>query len=191
MIGDISWVDVPLPGLELPSDSVFGTAEVSLNDPTLPITAKVEEAFWSRVVRGSEPHHCAIWVGSISGNDGYGRLSWQSGLRTRTMSAHRFALALTRGGTLPEGVVGEHACNEPLCVRTEPGHLHLSTQSANLRYAVALGRHRGNTPTVTDGRSRADRSRAVRAAVIDGWDTAKYLAAVGAHPVHRDQIPLF
>ena len=38
----------------------------------------------------------------------------------------------------------EHACNEPLCVRVSPDHVHRSTQSANLRYAVGRGRHDGS-----------------------------------------------
>ncbi len=46
----------------------------------------------------------------------------------RTLSAHRFALLLA-AGTLDHQTFGEHHCNETLCVRVDPTHLHPGTQS--------------------------------------------------------------
>jgi len=81
-------------------------------------------------------------------------------------------------GDVGRGVVAEHRCNEPLCVRVDGGHVVRSTQTANLAYAVACGRagaHRLDTGGVT----RVQRSRAVRAAVAGGWDAVAYAAVAG------------
>ncbi|MFL0580662.1 hypothetical protein [Dietzia sp. 179-F 9C3 NHS] len=71
-------------------------------------------------------------------------------------------------------------------VVSAPGRTYdvtLSTQAANLAYAVACGRAIGNQPPVlADGRSRAQRSRDVRAAVAEGWDSTAYYRAAGLRP---------
>ncbi|MEH6822127.1 MAG: hypothetical protein V7706_19550 [Dietzia psychralcaliphila] len=95
---------------------------------------------------------------------------------SRTESAHRFALLLD--GVDLDGVVAEHRCNEPLCVRVHPDHLIPSTQSANLNYAVACGRT-GIIRTSLGRQDRHARSLAVRDAVSGGWDPMAYSAASG------------
>jgi len=103
-------------------------------------------------------------------------ITWRCGGVSRTLSAHRFALALHCDDG--RGVVAEHRCNEPLCVRVDGAHVVRSTQTANLAYAVACGRagaHRLDTGGVT----RVQRSRAVRAAVAGGWDAVAYAAVAG------------
>lgn len=63
--------DVPLPGLEIPlpprPDVVTSrraySAEIAPTEDTI-------ERFWERVVRSPG---CFLWVGAISGGDGYGR----------------------------------------------------------------------------------------------------------------------
>lgn len=104
-------------------------------------------------------------------------ITWRNDGHSRTMSAHKFALLLAYGEG-SELAVGEHRCNEPLCVRVDQEHVILSTQSANLRYAVSLGRA-GAHRAPTDGRTRVERSLAVRAAVADGWDPIAYAQAAG------------
>jgi hypothetical protein len=52
-------------------------------------------------------------------------------------------------------MVCEHGCNETLCVRVDPEHAHAGTRTANLRYAVSLGRHRGSRPGNIDPRAAA------------------------------------
>jgi len=94
----------------------------------------------------------------------------------RTLSAHRFALLLA-AGALDHQTFGEHHCNETLCVRVDPTHLHPGTQSANLRYAVSLGRHRGCLPTDIDPRGRHGRAHAIRAALTGGYDPLRLAAA--------------
>ena len=114
-------------------------------------------------------------------------ISWRSGGVSRTEYAHRFALVIA--GELDAGAIGEHRCNEPLCVRVDPGHLIASTQSANVLYAVACGRT-GTIRSLAERHDRQARSLAVRDAVADGWDPAAYARASGnAAPL--DTPPLF
>ncbi|AXY49663.1 hypothetical protein YT1_0206 [Rhodococcus ruber] len=85
--------------------------------------------------------------------------------------------------------MGEHRCNEPLCVRVDQGHLIASTQAANLLYAVACGRT-GVIRTLAHRQDRHARSLAVREAVAGGWNAAAYARACGnAAPL--DTPPLF
>ena len=172
--------DVPLPGLEFALQPRQRDAAV----PRRPYSAHIMpsedtiQRFWAHVVRTPD---CWIWTGAISGGDGYGRITWRRDGVSRTMSVHRFALLLAHGDDTT-CLVGEHRCNEPLCVRVHAQHVIPSTQAANLQYAVSCGRagaHRAGS----DGRTRAERSRAVRAAVIDGWDPIAYARAAGQNDV--------
>ena len=81
-------------------------------------------------------------------------------------------------GELGDRVVAEHRCNEPLCVRVDPGHVVASTQSANLRYAVACGRT-GAIRNPDQHTNRHARSVAVRDALASGWDAHAYAHACG------------
>ena len=181
----MSAVDVPLPGLDglAPSGSASPS---SVEHPAMqPPSDATVARFWSHVARGPR---CWIWTGSISSPDGYGRITWRRDGHQFTLSVHRFALLLHTGHALEEGVC-EHACNEPLCVRVDADHVHPSTQSANLRWAVRHGRHRGPHAT-GDGRSRVQRSRDVRAALAHGWNASAYAEASGFGPP-KDQPSLF
>lgn len=114
-------------------------------------------------------------------------ISWRSAGVSRTEYAHRFALLIA--GEMSEGAIGEHRCNEPLCVRVDPGHLIASTQSANLLYAVACGRT-GIIRNLAERSDRHARSLAVRDAVAGGWDAAAYARASGT-TAPLDTPPLF
>lgn len=135
--------------------------------------------FWSRVIRTPG---CWWWTGAVSYPDGYGRLSVTQDGVTRTLSTHRFALLLDHGDLDEEGMVAEHHCNETLCVRVHPEHLHPGTQTANVRYAVALGRHRGPRPGNVDPRGRHGRAVAIRGALAGGYDPVLLAAARDPHP---------
>jgi len=171
--------DVPLPGLDYSVEPrAARSSPTRAYSSTLSPTQAAIARFWSRVVRSPD---CWIWTGAISGSvsdgDGYGRITWRRDGVSRTMSAHRFALLLAYGdGTA--NVVAEHRCNEPLCVRVDPEHVISSTQSANLLYAVSLGRA-GAHRAPTGRRTRVERSLAVRAALADGWDPIAYAQAAG------------
>lgn len=167
--------DIPLPGLDLaiePRQTRAGTSR-KYNSTIAPTDAAIDN-FWSHVVHTPD---CALWVGAIAGGSGYGKITWRRDGHSRTMSAHRFALLLAYGEE-SAGAIGEHRCNEPLCVRVDQEHVIVSTQSANLRYAVSLGRA-GAHRAPTDGRTRVERSLAVRAALAGGWDPIAYATAAG------------
>ncbi|MDN5757296.1 MAG: HNH endonuclease [Tomitella sp.] len=184
-------IDVlPLPGLPTAADRSVAHDPPDTDGPALPITTAAAAAFGARLVTAPATG-CVLWTASISSNDGYGRISWRHQGRSRTVSAHRFALMLAHGGELPAGTIAEHACNEPLCVRVGPGHLHLSTQAGNARAAVARGRHTGPYPSPWCVRDRVARSRAVRDAVAGGWDEVAYLAAAYVGTRYADQPTLF
>lgn len=114
-------------------------------------------------------------------------ITWRRDGVSRTEYAHRFALLVA--GQLTVGVIGEHRCNEPLCVRVDPGHLIASTQSANLLYAVACGRT-GIIRNTAERHDRHARSLAVREAVTGGWNPKAYAQACG-NTAPLDEPPLF
>lgn len=166
------WEDVPIPGFPVPCPSTRKqehTNTIVSYDGNLQIVARDVERFTKNVIKTS---HCWVWTGAISSPDGYGRFTIQRNNKQRTIPVHRFAL-LVAGYSL-DGFVGEHECNEPLCVRVGEGHLRVSTQAENLAYAVSLGRHQGNVPTSRFSGDRVSRSRAVRQLALEGWNEEKY-----------------
>ena len=163
----------------------FGGRVPVIPDPDLPLNQRAQQRFWRHVVRGGEDR-CWIWVGAISSPDGYGRFTWQHDRRRRTVSAHRVALMIAHGGELPVGLVGEHYCCEPLCVRVGEGHLRLTTQATKLARAVALGRHSSNHEVVASF-DRAARSFRVRDAVLDGWNELALRTAQGGFLTPENQ----
>jgi len=162
-----------LPGLGLPIDDTLVPVAVWTPPPPDTITR-----FWAKVTRTPG---CWWWGGAVSHPDGYGRISWTHHGQRRTLSAHRFALLLDTG-PLGHHTVAEHHCNETLCVRVHPAHLHPGTQSANLRYAVALGRHRGPRPGDIDPRGYYARALAIRASLNSGYDPIRLDHARNPHP---------
>ena len=165
------------------------------NDPTLQPTARAVARFWNNVVKGPDDPEtgrvsCWLWVGPISTPDGYGRISWQQDNSRRTLSAHRFALLLHSGNELPSGLIGEHACCEPLCVRVHERHLRVATQAENIQYAAFRGRAAGAySPGVAV--TRAERSFAIRAALENGWDDAALAAARDGIVLDKNQLRLW
>ncbi len=142
-----------------------------------PLTAKTVARFWTKVVITPT---CWLWRSAVSFPDGYGRFTFTDGDTPRTLSAHRFALLLAHGD-LGDGIVGEHDCDETLCVRVSDGHLKRGTQSANLAHAVATGRHIGPTPAGGDPRGRYGRAVAIRDALRDGYDADRLHAALAGY----------
>ena len=155
------------------------------------IPNRVVEAFWGKVVKSPSPDGCWIFTGAISSPDGYGRINFRVDGRQYSVSAHRFALMLSGTDTSDSEVVADHRCNEPLCVRIDSRHVIASTREANARYASLTGRARGQRPGLdTQNRSRVQRSRDVRAALIDGWNEKAYSLAARrpANPLEQPSL---
>ncbi|WP_231610439.1 HNH endonuclease signature motif containing protein [Rhodococcus sp. CX] len=169
-------LDIGFPELDVEygaADSSGRSDRVRVVDNSLMPSAANIAAFWAKVVKSPT---CWYWVGAISAPDGYGRLNFQRENRQRTVLAHRFAVELVHGPLEPN-VVCEHKCNEPLCVRVGPDHLVKSTHSENVRYAIALGRLSGHALFDGQGRSRYERSLAIREALRHGYDADALLHA--------------
>jgi hypothetical protein len=136
---------------------------------------------------------CWIWTGAVSSPDGYGRISVRHEGEETTLSTHRAAI-LVAGISLSHGDVLEHHCNEPLCVRVDAQHVHVSTQSRNMTYAVNCGRAAGPRRVVGSDR-RVERSRAVRALALEGFDPLAYAQIVQDYSAQQggvdDQLPLW
>lgn len=96
-----------------------------------------EDRFWAKV---QKTETCWLWTAAKNG-PGYG----QFGLGTREdglVFAHRFAYELVVG-PIPEGLVIDHLCRTPACVR--PDHLEPVTMRENMR--------RGDCPWAKKSRS--------------------------------------
>jgi len=156
--------DPVLPALEF---LIPPQAQTAAESETVPApSAQTISRFWSRVVTTPT---CWWWTGAISSPDGYGRITYSNNAVPVTLSAHRFALLLANGG-LAAGD-GERARLQRNPLRTgRPDHAHAGTQTANLRYAVSLGRHRGSRPGNIDPRGRYHRALAMRTALAEGYD---------------------
>lgn len=139
--------------------------------------------FARHVVVGPGVDDCAIWVGAI-GDDGYGRFYVNRHGVMRIVRAHRYALAASlEGAPLDPDLMGLHACDNPACVRvtdTAEAHqggriLHVTagTQQQNMEMMARKRRGGGRPNIITRGggvAARRERSRALRAAVITGWN---------------------
>lgn len=93
--------------------------------------------FWPSVDRSAGPHSCHPWAGWIDPTNQYGRM-----MRVKGMPyAHRRAWEVAYGRKIPKGKIALHACGNPLCCNTEPGHVYLGTYKQNTADAVAAGTH--------------------------------------------------
>jgi hypothetical protein len=146
--------------------------------------------FLGRVVVGPLEGDCAIWSGGLS-DDGYGvNRVRRDGVR-RVVRTSRYALALSlNGATLDPDVFALHECDNPVCVRVTTAddvarrvgaHLVGGDLRDNMARMVRMRRGGGRPAIVARGAgaaARAERSRAIRAAVANGWDAARVAAAL-------------
>lgn len=101
------------------------------------------DRFWSKVDKAGE---CWLWTGAR--NDlGYGSFSADG---RHTELAHRTAWRLTQG-TIPDGILICHRCDNPPCVR--PKHLFAGTNTDNVADQMAKGR-RHDTRGTKNGRAK-------------------------------------
>jgi hypothetical protein len=95
-----------------------------------------DERFDAKVIYG--PGQCWTWSGARGGRGQYGKFTPTKGNQD---FAHRYAWERVNG-PIPAGLVIDHLCRNPLCVRVE--HLEVVTYSENSL--------RGNNPAVTRAR---------------------------------------
>ena len=88
-----------------------------------------EDRFWAKVDTSGE---CWEWTAARN-SKGYGAF-WDG---TRHQKAHRYSWEL-QIGTIPEGLLVCHKCDNPKCVR--PDHLFLGTYQDNAIDAINKGR---------------------------------------------------
>lgn len=93
-------------------------------DLTLPIR------FWQKV---EMTDGCWLWTGANSGCRGPYGVIWDG---TRRVRAHRYSYEAAYG-PIPAGLVLDHLCRTPLCVR--PSHLEPVTQAENILRGDAPG----------------------------------------------------
>lgn len=89
--------------------------------------------FWSKVNIPADPTACWEWQGTKT-RKGYGQL----GTAGRAQYAHRVSWEL-HNGTIPNGLIVCHRCDNPPCVN--PTHLFLGSYTDNLKDALAKHRH--------------------------------------------------
>lgn len=80
-----------------------------------------EERFWAKVDKSGD---CWIWQGATRNSQGYGAFK----ATAKTWPAHRYSYVLANG-SIPDGLVIDHACHNPPCVN--PDHLRAVTVSQN------------------------------------------------------------
>ena len=155
--------------------------------PAPPRPADVELArFAAKVVGDPRPGGCAHWVGAI-GDDGYGRFQAGTGPSARTVRPHLWVFEAAHG-VRPVRVPVLHGCDETGCVALE--HLTVGTQAQNMAQMHARGRRGRRHASAVDLRGPAGRARAIRTALTDGWDEARFTAAVAAGDPFAAQLAL-
>lgn len=97
----------------------------------------LEERFWSKVKKSSDPNGCWLWTGAIVTGRGYGQ--FESPYAGASRYAHRVAWEITHG-PIPNGLAVCHNCpggDNPRCVR--PDHMFLGTSRQNTHDARQKG----------------------------------------------------
>ena len=121
--------------------------------PRRPLAAR----YWDKVVVGME---CWGWNGATVAF-GYGKLT-SGGWYGKTLPAHRVSWEV-HYGPVPVGMLVLHQCDNPQC--TNPAHLFLGDQGANMRDMVRKGRRSSKPLSMTES---AIRQRARKARLREG-----------------------
>lgn len=96
--------------------------------------AAVKRSIEKNAIKGKDGE-CWGWKAAVC-KDGYAQLTCkQSMINGKRASKGSY---LVHKGSIPEGMVVMHSCNNPIC--TNPDHLYLGTQQQNIDYKVSLNR---------------------------------------------------
>lgn len=128
-------------GLSIREAVALAAVQIGMS-PESEIDTRREIRFWERVKKLRT--RCWEWQGGKDQN-GYGHFSVEG----RAIPAHRFAYE-SRVGPIPRGLVIDHTCRNPSCVR--PSHLEPVTPRENWR--------RGFSPTARAARQLEAEERA-------------------------------
>ncbi|MBN9472299.1 MAG: HNH endonuclease [Bosea sp.] len=96
--------------------------------------------FWAKVDKRA-PEECWRWTASVN-EHGYGRIATDR--RRGPVLAHRASYEM-HYGSLPEGKIVRHKCDNPRCVN--PGHLVAGSHAENTADMMRRGRHHSATVT--------------------------------------------
>jgi hypothetical protein len=113
----------------------------------VPPLAPLAERFWSRVnkngpTRPGMTTPCWEWTGYRLG--GYAAMR-RGGRGSQMVRASHIAWEVQTGEQIPAGLFACHRCDNPACVRAEPGgagHIFPGTHQDNMDDMVGKGRHR-------------------------------------------------
>jgi len=146
----------------LPSYGRPLSTRLGVGEAELPVDPATVGRFLAKCAPVDDQGH-RWWLGAIDGgadrSGGYGRFQAGCGDTVVTTTAHRYAWTLEHGA-IPPGLVVRHRCDEPLCTATQD--LDLGTYADNRWDAIA----RPHRAASLDVRGSADRSRAIREAVL-------------------------
>lgn len=104
-----------------------------------------EERFW-RFVNKTET--CWLWTGGTNGKYGVFKVDTRRGAKRGGQYAHRYSYTMAKG-PIPDGLVINHLCITPLCVR--PDHLEAVTYRENSRYGNGPAARKARQTTCVNG----------------------------------------
>jgi len=99
-----------------------------------------EQRFWAKVDTSAGLLGCWPWQAAVN-THGYGVLRVAG---RRTALAHRYALELSIGRSIGDGLGALHTCDNPPCCN--PAHLYEGTPAQNTDDKMARGRWAGGWP---------------------------------------------
>ena len=146
----------------LPSYGRPLSTRLGVGEAELPVDPATVGRFLAKCAPADDQGH-RWWLGAIDGaadrSGGYGRFQAGCGDTLVTTTAHRYAWTLEHG-PIPAGLVVRHRCDEPLCTAAQD--LDLGTYADNRWDVIARPRRAASL----DVRGSADRSRAIREAIL-------------------------
>ncbi len=134
---------------QLDSTGYYSTAEAvdKLIKMAIEIPREIKKRFYAKVDKSPKHNGCWIWTGARD-SGGYGLVT----VNGKNFNAHKLAWEWQQKKKVPKGMVLQHMCDNPLCVK--PTHLIPGTQRNNVEDRVRKDRSaKGNQ----NGRARLNK----------------------------------